>query len=791
MAQAFQTAYDYVEHSHATEVPVMSSEQLLDLTPSPRVLRMLGQIDFKPWQCLAELIDNSVDAFIASQNRTALIIPQINVEVSSVAEIKTGAGKIQISDNGPGMAPDRLKDAVRAGFSGNNSIDKLGVFGMGFNVATARLGTRTEVWTTRREDDYWTGIRIDFEAMELAGSFQAPALSRRKSATESQVHGTEIIISKLEPERALYLRTGAGLRTTKDKLNRIYNKIMRDMQLVILVCGNQLEAREFCVWGADKHVDTRTDFGRIPAILNIDANLGDRLYCEDCWCWLLEAEKSCPVCLSSSHLRNRARKIIGWIGVQRYFDQQDYGIDLIRNGRVIEERSKAFFSWQDPDSGTVVPEYPLEQQHWGGRIVGELNVDFVPLASHQKDAFNRQTPEWRLVEKAIHGEGPILVERRKSAGFANRNDSPLARLHTGYRRGNPPGFRWLVPGDSTGKGINEQPRQWAGLFWNGELDYKSDEKWWEAVKLAEEVHKKRGADVPVDQTGGAGFGPGPEKPPGTLPPPKPVITQVLDREPDPTVSGTFELPEINGCPRLEVKGNRLVNGSLLGKTHIEFAIIGSLAEFTYDLRHLLFATTLLEPVDCLIEELGYQILQRSNTTQKEWPLSRITQALRRKYYQSTIISMDQVQESAASLLADMVEHYQQYLPSLAPLDSAVLDASSRDALSREVARIDHAGRERVEEVICGGEFPRYLGVRYLTGLIEQWPAVLMDSNFLAVGYTDVALDIRGEGVRGIVSAVRDLLWVMDPGGATQGGAEWRSMLGRAASSLRLLDAWKA
>lgn len=97
----------------------------------------------------------------------------------------------------------------------------------------------------------------------------------------------------------------------------------------------------------------------------------------------------------------------------------------------------------------------------------------------------------------------------------------------------------------------------------------------------------------------------------------------------------------------------------------------------------------------------------------------------------------------------------------------------------------------MEEVICGGEFPRYLGVRYLTGLIEQWPAVLMDSNFLAVEYTDVALDIRGEGVRGIVSAVRDLLWVMDPGGATQGGAEWRSMLGRAASSLRLLDAWKA
>ena len=40
----------------------------VDITPSPRVLRMLGQIDFAPWQCLAELIDNSIDAFI-DQNR--------------------------------------------------------------------------------------------------------------------------------------------------------------------------------------------------------------------------------------------------------------------------------------------------------------------------------------------------------------------------------------------------------------------------------------------------------------------------------------------------------------------------------------------------------------------------------------------------------------------------------------------------------------------------------------------------------------------------------------------------
>ena len=174
----------------------MNESTAFDLTPSPRVLRMLGQIDFKPWQCLAELVDNSVDAFLSSGSRGQMF-PQVNVEVSSSQEIGRGEGKIHLSDNGPGMSAQMLQDAVRAGFSGNNSIDKLGLFGMGFNVATARLGNSTEVWTTRVEDEYWSGVRIDFDEMERLSSFQAPSLRRRKSASEAQVHGTEVVISKL------------------------------------------------------------------------------------------------------------------------------------------------------------------------------------------------------------------------------------------------------------------------------------------------------------------------------------------------------------------------------------------------------------------------------------------------------------------------------------------------------------------------------------------------------------------------------------------------------------------
>src|ERR1700730_12677 len=394
---------------------------------------MLGQIDFKPWQCIAELVDNSVDAFVSDRcevggERADRLFPQVNIELSSTSDIRAGHGELRVADNGPGMSQAFLENAVRAGYSSSDSADKLGLFGMGFNVATARLGHRTEVWTTRTTDDFWSGVRIDFDEMERSNTFLVPALRRRKAPAEERRHGTEVIVTKLERERALYLRSGGGLKSTRDKLSRVYNKIIREIGLQVFLVGTPLVAREFCTWHKSRFVETKGDFGRVPAYLEIREDLGVRNYCEDCWVWLQPNEDVCPVCKSAYRLTPRERKVTGWIGIQRYFDQGDYGIDLIRNGRGIEERSKVFFFWTTPDTDESVQEYPLEQTHWGGRIVGELSIDFVPLASHQKDAFDKTSREWRLVEEAVRGGGPIVQKYRTSVGLLDRNMSPLARV---------------------------------------------------------------------------------------------------------------------------------------------------------------------------------------------------------------------------------------------------------------------------------------------------------------------------------------------------------------------------
>ncbi len=764
------------------------SERIADITPSPRILRMLGRIDFHQWQCLAELIDNAVDAFLVGrESGHGTMFPQVNVEISSNAEILQGIGTIRVTDNAPGMALDKLESAVRAGFSGNNSVDKLGLFGMGFNVATARLGACTEVWSTRVEDEVWSGVRIDFDELEESGSFATPFLQRPKAPFEQRRHGTEIIISKLDVERVRYLRTPGGLRATREKLSRIYNKIMREVGLRVLVADQPLATRDFCVWDEGRTVPN-SRFGRVPARLPIHQDFGNRNYCEDCWVWLLEAEETCPACNSSRNLRMRNRQVTGWIGIQRFFDLEDYGIDLIRNGRIIEERTKHFFSWETPD-GDRLPEYPIEQQHWGGRIVGELSIDFVPLEGHHKDAFDHNTQEWRMVLAAVRGRGPILPNIRKDRfGYDDENDSPLARLHSAYRRGSPCGLNTLVPGNSAGKGINTEPQRWATLFWEGKPDYQSDKIWHDAVLFGEEARNKNKGKKPRDDREGNDLFDEPDEP-GEEETKESPSTDV-EHERDPFLSFEADLPEMSGSPRLRVQTERLVRGSLSQGLHLELAPVGNNLTVIYDPNHEIFTKTLADPLGCVLEELGYQFLQRSGQTQVNWPISRIVHELRKRHFASSLDSVEEVRAESIGLLNDLIEWYVEGLMSLSPLPDDEVDDEERARVVQGVVRMDRAGLERAAEVIRTGLYPKYIGHQVLPALVQRRPELVLDGKFFSVSFTDVPEELRAQVVERVTTPIRDLLWIAETDDAGGSGNEWRNMLARAAASLRLLSAWR-
>ena len=155
---------------------------------------MLGEINLEPWQCVAELIDNSIDPFIKAANAG---IDPLQCEISVHLPTRDDEGaRVTITDNGPGMTSEELENAVRAGWTGNDPLGNLGLFGMGFNIATARLGTITQVWTTRESDDSWWGIEIDLDRLRRRRSFRTPVLRRAKA--DPVEHGTEVSVLKTE-----------------------------------------------------------------------------------------------------------------------------------------------------------------------------------------------------------------------------------------------------------------------------------------------------------------------------------------------------------------------------------------------------------------------------------------------------------------------------------------------------------------------------------------------------------------------------------------------------------------
>ncbi|WP_462183465.1 ATP-binding protein, partial [Frankia sp. AgKG'84/4] len=127
-------------------------EESIDVTPHPRLLTVLGDIEFAPWQCLAELIDNAFDDFLTHPRDEAA--PTVAISLPSRTSDHRDA-QVWVSDNGRGMSIEHLNSALSAGWSSNARYGKLGLFGMGFNIATARMGNTTTVRTTRAGDPEW------------------------------------------------------------------------------------------------------------------------------------------------------------------------------------------------------------------------------------------------------------------------------------------------------------------------------------------------------------------------------------------------------------------------------------------------------------------------------------------------------------------------------------------------------------------------------------------------------------------------------------------------------------
>ncbi|MET9974877.1 XRE family transcriptional regulator [Streptomyces microflavus] len=432
----------------------------VSFTPSPRLLSMLADLPMSDVNCLAELIDNSLTAY-APTGTTARI--SIDFEVGTENYRKSS---VVIRDGSPGMDADTLRRSLAVGWSARNLGGE--GFGIGFNIATARLGSHITVRSARVNDPRWTVVTLDFSALEKSGEWAVPVWTEKK--TEADDCGTQITVRGL---RETWRRSNG--KSMRVKLGNLYSYPLRKGKLYLEVNGRPVLPRRPCIWAESRTVIYRKQ--EISAVQTFDFPLATKAICLNCQFANETRAGLCAEC-GGIEFRHAERQIAGWLGIQRYAHRTEYGIDFLYGGRKILSQDKSLFIWNNPDSmGEGAPEYPEEPLR-GGRIVGEVHCDHVPV-TYAKDAFDYGSVEWQQVVRLVRGESPLLPTMARRYGYST-NESPLANLFNGFRRMDP-GLRYLVPGDGN-KATHEAAVAWGRAFHQGVPEYESDEIWYAAAK---------------------------------------------------------------------------------------------------------------------------------------------------------------------------------------------------------------------------------------------------------------------------------------------------------------------
>ncbi|MBG6217017.1 hypothetical protein IWX75_001471 [Arthrobacter sp. CAN_A6] len=462
--------------------------KLLDITPTPDVLVALTRTPISPLDALSELVDNAIDSFRAAATGGSLSpVRQVLIEVPGSAEVDKGEGLIRVRDTGAGLSEEQIANAMRAGFSSKNQFDTLGLFGMGFNIATGKLGRVTRVISAREEDDYAVEVVLDLPKLIQDGAFAVNA--ERTAKPQGISHGTIVEIKGWWPSgdaNSGFIKDLAKIpkNTLRERLGRRYSTLLRggvSDPVHISVNGERCKSFEHCAWSAERFV-SRQNHGNIPARMEFDEVIERSRRClrdgAD-----FNGTTQCPRCGSSAS-KEVVHRVRGWVGIQRFDDQDDFGIDLIRNGRAIRVAEKAsFFEYADEVRGKAEREYPVDQQY--GRIIGEVHLDQVPV-DFQKQNFQQATPEWQAAMHYLRG-GSLLPTKWP---VGKPNESPVSLLFQGYRKVRNIGRGDMYMGqydpvkEKAARIPREVEREYHQKFLRRVPGYYDDEKWWELVESA-------------------------------------------------------------------------------------------------------------------------------------------------------------------------------------------------------------------------------------------------------------------------------------------------------------------
>lgn len=541
-----------------------------------------------------------------------------------------------------------------------------------------------------------------------------------------------------------------------ENIETTYSDLLFDEHKIeVIINGHTIKPFKFCVWGKDRFVTHKGD--EIPAVIDIDEKIGEELFCERCLYWLGDpiesiAPVTCHSCGLSDKVRKKTISVYGWVGIQRYNDKDHFGINIIRNGRVISKLDKSFFTWRDFKSiREDLFEYPIDQSYAGGRIVGEIEANFI-IPEYTKDNFRRDEPQWLQAYEFIRGVGPFQPEISSKFGY-RKNKSPLGLLFQGYRKSNPPGKKTLTIG-LNGSNNYVLPKEWAEKFYSGDPDYKDDAKWWQAVLDSELVESGSQYDPTEPNRSrkleSLGFTPikivkkGEDELPGKrFPRGKPMyydLEKELGLKPIGVTLVDYSPTNENSLPIIFQNNGQnqfLVN---------------------INIKHKLFRDFADGYEDLVLMEVASKFSGLKGDL-TNWPISRVYYELKSKYSKEKMLDVDLLKASASGLMKEIHSFLTSgggvtlnHKPSLTDLQ---LKKIRQEYLNRE-----HKQIQNLEIFLTTSMFVKYCDLIYLFEFIKEFPESIFDNQFFDLPYSTVDTEFKESLSEKYNSYFSDIKWFM-------------------------------
>ena len=439
-------------------------------------------------------------------------------------------------------------------------------------------------------------------------------------------------------------------------------------------------------------------------------------------------EETCPTASPNCSIEGSPRRIRGWVGVQRYLHNTEFGIDFIRNGRKIEIGNKDLFTWSDGD--TQVVEYPIDDPRNRGRFVGEIHIDHCRV-SYTKNRFERDDPSWSEMVHVVRGDGPLRPKAATQLGY-EANLSPLYKLFQAFRRSSPQGTNGLWSKVLVVKD-NDRAQEMGGNFAGGETEYLDDERWWQLVEeqdkaiLGQTHDLGDPPDIPddfVDEPDAdprAGDTVEPDSPAPPPPPPRRGLHDLTRKYVHPTFRVEYEIQAFAVQP----DDPKLVAGAPWA-FHLDEVATRTYA-FLVDLRNEMFRSTTMTPLDALLTELTYRTVDFLKGQAQDLTVAGVLADFRREYCVDSRLDPTEIIAFASNVLDEIARAVTDLL---APGQGTGLYEELSEAEKGAIAqRMAIRNVPNHAEAVSDGSFWVYADPRSLGGLFSRHPELFLDGKY--------------------------------------------------------------